>query len=94
MANVLVTVGKDIEVGASDLLRWVTGGEKLVEKASPGVLSALGVLAAGVEKCLTDAVNAAQNPLAALVEAPAEISDIKQVWPEVKQFLASFGVKV
>lgn len=94
MANILANIGKDIEVGAEDMLKWVTGGAKLVQSASPAVLSALGVLLGGVEKALSDVASGAQNPLSALVNAPAELSDIEAVWPEVKAFLATLGVKL
>lgn len=94
MANILVSIGKDIEVGAEDLLKWTTGGAKLVQSASPAVLAALGTLLGGVEKALTDVGVGAQNPLGALVNAPAEIADIQAVWPEVKAFLATLGIKL
>lgn len=94
MANILANIGKDVEVAAEDMLKWVTGGAKLVQAASPAVLAALGTLLGGVEKVLADTASGAQNPLAALVGAPAEIADIQAVWPEVKTFLASLGIKL
>lgn len=94
MANILMTIGKDIEVGAEDLLKWVTNGTAAVSGASPSVLAALGTLAGGVEKALSDTASAASNPLAALVDAPAELADLKAVWPEVKTFLGTLGIKV
>lgn len=94
MANVLVTIGKDITVGAEDLLKWVTNGNSAAQSATPGALAALGTLATGVEKALGDADGAAQNPLAALINAPAELSDFKAVWPDLKAFLAKLGITV
>jgi hypothetical protein len=94
MANIALTIGKDIEVGAEDLLKWITKGTATVQGASPSVLAALGTLAGGVEKILADATTGAQNPLEALVNAPAELTDLKAAWPEVKTFLATLGIKV
>jgi hypothetical protein len=94
VANIFLKIGKGIEVAAEDLLGFTQKGNATAQGASPAVLAALGVLASGVEKALTDTAGAAANPILGLVEAPAEIADFKAVWPEVKSFLATLGIKV
>ena len=90
MANIVLEIGKGVEVGAEDLLKFFAKAQT----ASPAVLAALGTLAAGITKALADVQAGATNPLSALVSAPAEIADLEAVWPEVVKFLASLGIKV
>ena len=91
MANILMNIEKGIEVGAEDVLKWLTGGQKVLE-AAPAVIAALATLAAAMEKPLAELAGAAANP----INIPLDIEtaeDLKAAWPEVKAFLASFGVK-
>jgi hypothetical protein len=91
MANILLEIGKGIEVGAEDLLKFFAKAQT----ASPAVLAALGTLATGVTKALSDVqAGAAASPLAALINAPAELTDFEAVWPEVVKFFATLGIKV
>ena len=92
MANILVNIEKGIEIGAEDDLRWLTGAGKVLH-AAPGVIAALAILVAAMEKPLAELASAAANPL----NIPLEIqtaADLKAVWPEVKQFVRSLGVKL
>lgn len=93
MGNIFVTIGKDIEVAAEDLLKWVTKGASTAEKASPGVLAALGVLASAVEKGLTDVAQAAAAPLNIALDVQT-VANLAAVWPDVKSFLVTLGIKV
>ena len=43
MANILVNIEKGIEVGAEDVLKWLTGAEKVLH-AAPAVIAALATL--------------------------------------------------
>lgn len=91
MANILVNIEKGIEIGAEDVLKWLTGAGKAMH-AAPQVIAALAILAAAAEKPLAELAGAAANPL----NIPLDIqtaADLKAVWPEVKLFLASLGVK-
>jgi hypothetical protein len=83
-----------IETDASKVLTWITGEAAKVEKAGPGVLAGLGVLAAGVETALQDVVTSAGNPSQIVLNLGTDISDFKAVWPDIKAFLATLGIKV
>jgi hypothetical protein len=91
MANILVSIEKGIEIGAEDALKWLTGATKALN-AAPNVVAALATLVGAVEKPLQDLALAAANPL----NIPLDIqtaTDLKAVWPDVKQFLNTLGVK-
>lgn len=91
MANILVSMEKGIEIGAEDVLKWLTGAGKAVH-AAPKVIAALAILAVAMERPLAELAGAAANPL----NIPLDIqtaADLKVVWPEVKLFLVSLGVK-
>jgi hypothetical protein len=91
MANILVSIEKGIEIGAEDALKWLTGANKALH-AAPGVVAALATLIGAVEKPLSEFAGAAANPL----NIPLDIQtaeDLKAVWPDVKAFLGSLGVK-
>ena len=91
MANILVNIEKGIEVGAEDVLKWLMGAEKVL-RAAPAVIAALATLVAAMEKPLSELAGAAANPL----NIPLDIQtarDLKAIWPEVKTFLVSLGVK-
>lgn len=91
MANILVSIEKGIEIGAEDVLKWLTGANKALH-AAPGVIAALATVVAAMEKPLTDLAAAAANPL----NIPLDVQtakDLKAVWPDVKAFLTSLGVK-
>ena len=91
MANILVNIEKGIEVGAEDVLKWLTGAEKVMQ-AAPAVVAALAIMAATMEKPLAELAGAAANPL----NIPLDIetaTDLKAAWPQVKAFLSSLGVK-
>jgi hypothetical protein len=93
MKLTISVLGKDIEAVAEDALHALVTAEGAVTKASPTALAALATLMNGVEKCLGDVVAGAANPLQALVNAPAELSDFEAAWPELKSFLATLGIK-
>lgn len=91
MANILVNIEKGIEIGAEDVLKWLTGAEKVL-RAAPAVIAALAILVGAMEKPLAELAGAAANPL----NIPLDIetaNDLKAAWPEVKAFLRSLGVK-
>jgi hypothetical protein len=89
----IVTIGKDIEVGATDLLSLVTKGATTVEKAGPSVLSGFGVLAAAVDQALVDTATAASNPATLVLNFGSDVADFKAVWSDMLAWLANFGVK-
>ena len=91
MANILVNIEKGIEIAAEDALRWL-GKTSGVIAAAPSVIAALATLITALDKPLMDLAGAAANPL----NIPLDIqtaTDLKAVWPDVKSFLATLGVK-
>jgi len=91
MASILVNIEKGIELAAEDALKWF-GGARTVLAAAPGVVAALATLATAVERPLIELSGVATNPL----NIPLDIqtaNDLKVVWPDVKKFLESLGVK-
>jgi hypothetical protein len=88
MSNILVNIEKGVEVGAADLLKWLTSSQK----AAPAVIAALAILAQGVGNALENVQAAAAAPLNIALDE-ATIASLKNVWPEVKAFLESLGVK-
>jgi hypothetical protein len=86
-----MNIEKGVEVGAEDVLKWLTGAEKVIQ-AAPAVIAALATLAGAMEKPLAELAGAAANPL----NIPLDIQtaeDLKATWPQVKAFLGSLGVK-
>jgi hypothetical protein len=91
MANILVNIEKGIEIGAADALKWL-GKAQTALTAAPGVVAALATLISAVDKPLTELSGAIANPL----NIPLDIqtaTDLKAVWPDVKTFLGTLGVK-
>lgn len=91
MANILVNIEKGIEVGAEDVLKWLTKGSKTIQ-AGPSVVAALATLIGALEKPMAELAGAASNPLNIALDIQT-VNDLKAVWPEVKKFLATLGVK-
>jgi hypothetical protein len=91
MANILVNIEKGIEIGAEDALKWLTGANKAL-KAAPQVIAALATLIVAVEKPIAELAGAASNPLNIALDIQTA-TDLKAVWPDVKAFLCSLGVK-
>jgi hypothetical protein len=91
MANILVNIEKGIEIGAEDVLKWLTGANKALH-AAPAVVAALATLAGAVEKPLAELAGVASNPLNIALDIQT-VTDLKAVWPDVKKFLETLGVK-
>lgn len=91
MANILVNIEKGIEIGAEDALKWLTGANKTLQ-AAPAVIAALATLIGAVEKPLSELAGAAANPLNIPLDVQT-VADLKAVWPDVKAFLTTLGVK-
>src|SRR5579863_9150931 len=91
MANILVNIEKGIEIGAEDVLKWLTGANKAL-KAAPQVVAALATLIAAVEKPIAELAGAVSNPLNIALDIQTA-ADLKAAWPDVIAFLSSLGVK-
>ena len=91
MANILVNIEKGIEVGASDVLQWL-GKAHTALSAAPGVVAALATLISAVDKPLLEVSEVAANPLNIALDVQT-VTDLKAVWPQVKSFLSTLGVK-
>jgi hypothetical protein len=91
MANILVNIEKGIEIGAEDALKWLTGANKALN-AAPTVVAALATLVSAVEKPIADLAGDVANPLNIALDVQT-VTDLKAVWPDVKKFLVTLGVK-
>jgi hypothetical protein len=91
MANILVNIEKGIEIGAQDILKWLTGANKALS-AAPAVIAALATLVGAVEKPMAELAGAAANPLNIALDVQT-VTDLKAAWPDVKKFLGTLGVK-
>lgn len=91
MANILVNIEKGIEIGAADALKWL-GKTQSALTAAPAVIAALATLASAVDKPLLELSSVVANPLNIALDIQTA-SDLKAVWPEVKAFLGTLGVK-
>ena len=91
MANILVNIEKGIEIGAEDALKWLSGADRAL-KATPTVIAALATLIGAVEKPLSEVAAAAANPLNIVLDIQT-VNDLRAVWPQVKLFLTTLGVK-
>ena len=92
MANILLNVEKGIEIGAEDALKWLSGANRSL-KATPAVIAALATLIGAVEKPISEVAAAAANPLNIPLDVQT-VNDLRAVWPEIRQFLATLGVKL
>ena len=91
MANILVNIEKGIEIAAEDCLKWL-GKAQGVISAAPGVVAALATLASALDKPLLELSSAAVDPLNIALDIQTA-ADLKAVWPDVKAFLTTLGVK-
>jgi hypothetical protein len=91
MANILVNIEKGIEIGAEDALKWLSGANKSLQ-AAPAVVAALATLIGAVEKPFAELAGAASNPLNIALDVQT-VADLRAVWPQVKTFLGTLGVK-
>ena len=91
MANILVNVEKGIEIAAADVLKWL-GKAQTALTAAPSVIAALATLIAAVDKPIAELAGATANPLNIPLDIQT-VNDLKAVWPEVKAFLGTLGVK-
>ena len=92
MANILVNIEKGIEIAAEDVLKWLTGANKALT-AAPQVVAALATLIGAIEKPIAELAGAAANPLNIALDIQTA-KDLQAVWPDVKAFLKTLGVKL
>jgi hypothetical protein len=91
MANILVNIEKGIEIGAEDVLQWL-GKAHSALTAAPGVVAALATLISAVDKPLMELSSVVADPLNIQLDIQTA-TDLKAVWPDVKAFLVTLGVK-
>ncbi len=91
MANILVDLEKGIEIADKDVVKWF-GSTRSALNAAPGVVGALATLATAVERPLVELSGVATNPLNIALDIQT-VNDLKAVWPNVKKFLGTLGVK-
>jgi hypothetical protein len=88
----LVTIAKDIEIAAEDALHFV----RKAETETPQVAGALGVVLGAVGKAIADAQSIASAPAQTLsISFDQQVfADLKAVWPDLKAFAQSLGIKL
>lgn len=91
MANIFVSIEKGIAVGAEDVLKWLAEGDKALH-ATPKVVAALATMVSALEKPFAELAGAAANPLNIALDLQTA-KDLQTVWPDVKAFLTTLGVK-
>ncbi len=91
MANILANIGKCVEIGAQDELKWLSGANKAMQ-ATPAVVAALATLVGAVEKPLSELAGAAANPLNIPLDVQT-VADLRAVWPQLEAFLKTLGFK-
>jgi hypothetical protein len=91
MANILVNIEKGVEIAAGDVLKWL-GKAQTAVNAAPAVVAALATLITQLEKPIMDVSGVAANPLNIALDLQTA-TDLKAVWPEIKAFLVTLGVK-
>jgi hypothetical protein len=92
MANIFVNIEKGVEVGASDLLKWLSSASTVATKevaAAPTVLAALGTLLGSLESAITGASSIASSGGLNIALDEAEFAAIKGIWPEIKTFISA-----
>ncbi len=93
MANILVSVEKGIEVAAADVLKFLTTSQSAALKLEPGVLAALGVLLGATETAVASVSQAAATPVNITLDITT-IHEIQAIWPAMKAFAESLGIKL
>ncbi len=92
MANILVNSEKDVEIAAQDALKWLSSASKSLTVA-PSVVAALGTLFGQLETPIAAIAGVTANPLNIALDVQT-VNDLKSVWPDIKTFLTSIGVKL
>jgi hypothetical protein len=92
ISGALVTIEKDIVLAAEKALAFI----RKAETAAPAVSGAMGVVLSAVEKALNDIDTAAKTPTQALSITfdTQTLADLKAVWPDLKTFVATLGIKL
>jgi hypothetical protein len=88
----VVTIAKDVEIAAEDALHFV----QKAEKETPQIAGAVAVVFQAVGTAIAAVQSGAQNPTQVLsIQFDQQVyTDLKAVWPDVKNFLATLGIKV
>jgi hypothetical protein len=88
--GIVSVVIKDVEVEASKVLTFLAKAEK----ATPGATAALGVILGAVSKSMSDVSLAANQSGLNISLDQQTLTDLKTVWPDVKAFAATLGIKL
>lgn len=94
MNAVTVIVG-DVEVVAEKLLGWLGKAGKVVSKAEavePQVVAALATVFGAINQSVSDVKSDATAPSILLTQQTWQ--DLQAVWPDVKAFASTLGIKI
>jgi hypothetical protein len=92
MANILLNLEHGIEVGAADVLRFLSATQNTTSKLEPGAIAALAVVLGTLEKSLAGLNQTASAPLNVTLDV-ATVNDLRAVWPSLLVFATSLGIK-
>jgi hypothetical protein len=93
MANILIDIEKGVEVGASDILKFITAANKELS-VTPQVVAALGVVFGAVSTAVSAGESAAAASGLNIALDESEVAAVKAVWLAVVAFLSTLGVKL
>lgn len=93
IATIVVDAEKGIEVGAADVLKFITGAEAEL-KLAPTAIAALGTILGSVSSAVTATETAAAGEFTSVTLDNAALTAIKAVWPGIVSAFATVGVKL
>lgn len=93
IGTIVLDVEKGVEVGASDILKFITGANAEL-KLAPSALAALAIVLGGVSSAVTSTSAAVAAGGTNIVLDNAALASIKGVWPEIVAAFATVGVKL
>ncbi len=94
MANFGTVLIDDVEIAAEKVLSWVTKANSGISKDAPAAVPALATVLGAVGKAIEDVAADAANPAQIVITLPQSAADFKAIWPDVKAFAATIGIKV
>ncbi len=93
MANILVNIEKGVEVGAADVLNFITGAEKKLTMA-PVVLAAVGTVLGSVAAAVTSTEAASASGFVNIQLDITAFNNIKAVWPQIQAAAKDAGINL
>jgi hypothetical protein len=93
IGTIVLDIEKGVEVGAADVLKFLTGVQSEL-KLAPAVAAALGSVLGSVSAAVASTETAVASGGVNIVLDQAALTSIKSVWPQVQAAFASVGIKI